>query len=123
MLFPTLTFGLFFLVVYAAAWSLTHYLASRKKEKFQDYLREVAKLGPLEPREAMAGADARALFIKHFGSDYPAIGEAIVKHLRGLPYVDPIEVKGLSVQEAQQKIRKLYIDKEILKAGSFNNRN
>jgi len=75
---------------YAAAWSLTHYLATRKKEKFQDYLREVAKLGPLEPREAAAGAEARALFNKYFGSDYPAIGEALVKHLRGLPYVDPI---------------------------------
>src|SRR5690606_25147069 len=27
---------------YAAAWSLTHYLASRQKEKFNAYLRDVA---------------------------------------------------------------------------------
>jgi hypothetical protein len=33
---------------YASAWALTHYLASRKKEKFHAYLREVAKLEPLE---------------------------------------------------------------------------
>ncbi len=75
---------------YAAAWSLTHYLATRQREKFRQYLREVAKLGPLEPREAVAAADPKALFATHFGSDYAAIEDKLVEHLRRLPYVDPV---------------------------------
>ncbi|QVL31161.1 polysaccharide biosynthesis/export family protein [Telmatocola sphagniphila] len=50
----------------------------------------------------------------------PAIGYPFVVSEDGtvtLPYVDPIDVKGLSVPEAQLKIKKLYTDKEILKAG------
>lgn len=75
---------------YAAAWSLTHYLASRQKEKFQDYLREIAQLGPLEPREGLSSADPQAIFARHFGSDFAGIEDDLVKHLRTLPYVDPI---------------------------------
>jgi hypothetical protein len=75
---------------YAAAWSLTHYLASRQKEKFQNFLRDVARLGPLEPREQRAGEVSRRLFDAHFGSDYASIQKALLAHLKSLPYVDPI---------------------------------
>jgi hypothetical protein len=75
---------------YAAAWSLTHYLASRQKEKFQAFLRDVAKLGPLEPREERPGQASRRLFEAHFGSNYASLEKAMVEHLKSLPYVDPI---------------------------------
>ena len=75
---------------YAAAWSLTHYLASRQKEKFQDYLRDVAQLGPLEPSDGLAVPEGRRLFVKHFGDDYAALEQELVTHLKSLPYVDPI---------------------------------
>jgi hypothetical protein len=75
---------------YAAAWSLTHYLASRQKEKFQAFLRDVAKLGPLEPREERAGQASRRLFEAHFGSNYASLEKAMLDHLKSLPYVDPI---------------------------------
>ncbi len=75
---------------YAAAWSLTHYLASRQKEKFQDYLRDVAQLGPLEPAAQQAATVGRQTFDKHFGNDYGEIAEGVIEHLRSLPYVDPI---------------------------------
>lgn len=76
---------------YAAAWGLTHYLASRQKEKFHAYLHEVARLGPLEPAGASAGAaESKKLFVQFFGSDFGAIEDALVKHLQGLPYSDPI---------------------------------
>ncbi len=75
---------------YAAAWSLTHYLASRQKEAFQDYLRDVAQLGPLEPADRQAATLGRQTFTKHFGSDYAALETAMLAHLKSLPYVDPI---------------------------------
>ncbi|HTM54784.1 MAG TPA: DUF1570 domain-containing protein [Pirellulales bacterium] len=76
---------------YASAWALTHYLASRKKEKFHAYLREVAKLEPLEPRDPrQATAQRKQLFTKFFGSDYEAIERAVIEHVQSLPYTDPI---------------------------------
>ncbi len=59
---------------YASAWALTHYLASRKKEKFHAYLRDVATLEPLEPREGALGSERqKEMFTKHFGSDFAAL--------------------------------------------------
>jgi hypothetical protein len=75
---------------YAAAWSLVHYLASREQKKFQDYLRAVAQLGPLEPREGLAEADPKRLFVEHFGDNFARLEDELVEHLRALPYVDPI---------------------------------
>jgi hypothetical protein len=75
---------------YAAAWALTHYLASRQRAKFQAYLRDVAQSSPLGDRNGLATADPRRVFVKHFGDDFAAIEDALVKHLQSLPYVDPI---------------------------------
>ncbi len=75
---------------YAAAWALTHYLATRQRAKFQDYLRDVAQLPPLAARGSVAPEDPKAAFVRHFGSDFGAIQDAVVKHLQTLPYIDPI---------------------------------
>ena len=76
---------------YASAWGLTHYLASKRKDKFHAYLREVAKLGPLEPRdEAQMAVEQKKLFTQFFGSNYGALEDDLVKHLKSLPYTDPV---------------------------------
>jgi hypothetical protein len=75
---------------YAAAWSLTHYLASRKQEAFQNYLRDIAQLGPLEPGRGSEKAARDQLFAQHFGDDFARLEDDLVEHLRSLPYVDPI---------------------------------
>jgi Protein of unknown function (DUF1570) len=75
---------------YAAAWSLTHYLASRQRTRFHDYLRDVAEFGPLEPREGISADEAKKLFVQHFGDDFAALEESLLTHLRTLPYADPI---------------------------------
>jgi hypothetical protein len=69
---------------------LTHYLASRQRAMFQPYLRDVAQSSPLGDRNGLATADPRRVFVKHFGDDFAAIEDALVKHLQSLPYVDPI---------------------------------
>lgn len=51
----------------------------------------------------------------------PAIGYPFVVAEDGrvtLPFIDPVDVKGLSVPAALEKIRKIYLDQEILKKGS-----
>lgn len=72
---------------YAAAWSLTHFLAGRRRAKFFAYLSDVSQRGPLEdftPRQNIE------LFTKHFGDEYPALDGELVQHLMKLPYEDPI---------------------------------
>ncbi|MEX2113084.1 MAG: DUF1570 domain-containing protein [Pirellulales bacterium] len=75
---------------YAAAWALTHYLASRQRAKFQNYLRDVAQLAPLATRGGVAPDDPKQVFVRYFGADFAAIEDALVEHLKSLPYVDPI---------------------------------
>lgn len=72
---------------YAWAWALTHYLAERKQEAFFAYLAEVSRIGPMEERSS---SEEAALFSKHFGDDFPAMENALMQHLKKLPYVDPI---------------------------------
>jgi len=87
---------------YAAAWSLTHYLAKAKRVEFAAYLRDVAALGPFEGVSsgtlsgASTGAEPKglvrenmALFTQHFGEDLKEHERRLVLHLKNLPYKDP----------------------------------
>jgi len=79
---------------YAAAWSLTHYLAKAKRVEFAAYLRDVSQLGPLEGAGAFAEPKALVrenmdLFTKHFGEDLKDHERRLVLHLKKLPYSDP----------------------------------
>jgi hypothetical protein len=94
---------------YAAAWSLVHYLASRQRDKFHAYLRDVAQLGPLEPRGRGGDRELENLFARHFGTNYAAMEKELVGHLRSLPYVDPI---------ANQTHYVVMIDSAALRAAS-----
>lgn len=69
---------------YAFSWALVHYLAKFQQDEFFDYLREVSQTGPLEKTESVD------LFTKHFGSEYTQLEAGLSKHLKSLPYVDPI---------------------------------
>lgn len=73
---------------YAWSWALTHFLGEKKREQFQKYLTDVTKFEPLKPRSA---AERRDLFVKHFGDDFKKLDTALLGHLYGLKYVDPIE--------------------------------
>jgi len=79
---------------YAAAWSLTHYLAKAKRVEFAAYLRDVSQLGPLEGVGAAAEPKGLVrenmdLFTKHFGDDLKDHERRLVLHLKKLPYSDP----------------------------------
>ena len=78
---------------YASAWSLTHYLATKKKSEFSKYLAEVAKISPLEgsieitkPGVVLHNATA---FEKQFGGKYDDLEKKLIQHLQKLPYDDP----------------------------------
>lgn len=79
---------------YAAAWSLTHFLAKRRRAKFSGYVQEVSKLGPLETTGDILAPgivkENMQLFEKHFGTDLPALEKQLVMHLEQLPYNDPL---------------------------------
>jgi hypothetical protein len=78
---------------YASAWSLTHYLATKKRVDFTKYLAEVAKTGPLQGSVEVTadGLVERNLasFEKRFGDDYVDLEKKLIQHLQKLPYDDP----------------------------------
>ena len=70
---------------YAVAWALTHYMITKRKSQLFEYLREVAMAGPLQ-----RAGDEQELFKKHFGKNLALIEREMIKHIRGLPYTDPV---------------------------------
>lgn len=99
---------------YAAAWSLTHFLAERRRSAFSDFVREVSQLGPFETAGAVeepgvVPANA-ALFQKHFGSDFAELEADLVTHLKKQPYRDPFAefphfVATIAVIDGRREIR------------------
>ena len=69
---------------YATSWALINYLAKYERSDFHDYLRRVSDIGPLE------AAQPGSLFTEYLGSEYVDLEGQVIKHLRSLPYVDPI---------------------------------
>jgi hypothetical protein len=80
---------------YASAWSLTHYLATKKKAEFNKYMAEVAKLGPFEGavdrQPPGIVPDNLPTFEKYFGNDYVDLEKKLILHLQKLPYNDPFK--------------------------------
>lgn len=78
---------------YASAWSLTHYLAKNRRANFNNYVREISQLGPLETAGEIVAPgvveENVALFKKHFGDDLQDVETRLVQHLKKLPYNDP----------------------------------
>lgn len=70
---------------YAVAWALTHYMLTKRKSEFFDYLRDVSQLGPLQE-----GSDQQDRFKEFFGESLASIEREMIKHIRGLPYTDPV---------------------------------
>jgi hypothetical protein len=78
---------------YAAAWSLTHYLAESRRPAFQRYLQEVSQTGPFEMTGKIVAPgvvpENLAVFRKHFSADLAEVQSSVIEHLKGLPYRDP----------------------------------
>jgi hypothetical protein len=78
---------------YAAAWSLTHFLATHEKEKFHQYIRRTSKIGPLDGNANVVAPgiipDNLKLFRETFGEDLSGMEGRLVKHLKSLDYSDP----------------------------------
>jgi len=78
---------------YAAAWSLTHYLAKSRRVEFNNYVRAVSQLGPLETFGTNVGRGTNpenlALFQQTFGDELAEVEKRLVLHLKRQPYDDP----------------------------------
>ena len=87
---------------YATAWSLTHYLATKRKKELFAYLRELNEIAPLDESR-----DELVRFMQHFGSDFATIEREMIKHIRSLPYSDPVLNQPYFLITATSGTRKL----------------
>jgi len=99
---------------YAAAWSLTHFLAKTKRPQFFAYVREVTKLRPFQGASEVISPgimpENLALFEKHFGDDLTDVENRLVAHLKKQPYTDPFAsyphfLATIEVREGRRMIR------------------
>ena len=99
---------------YAAAWSLTHFLAKTKRNQFAAFVRETAQLKPFEGNYDVVAAGIvphhLTQFKKHFGDELSAMETRLVAHLRKQPYLDPFAkfphfVATIAVREGRRIIR------------------
>lgn len=87
---------------YAVAWSLTHYLATKRKQDLFAYLRELNTIAPLgEPQDELVR------FMQHFGGDFASLEREMIKHIQGLPYSDPVLNQPYFLVTAKAGKRKL----------------
>lgn len=99
---------------YAAAWSLTHFLAKTKRSQFAAYVREATKLKPFEGDHDVVAPGIvlqnLAVFKTHFGEDFSNLETRLVAHLKKQPYKDPFAafphfVATIAVREGRRVIR------------------
>jgi len=99
---------------YAAAWSLTRFLAKTKRNQFAAYVRETAKLKPFQGDYDVVAPGIvpqhLTLFKKHFGDELPALENRLAAHLKKQPYTDPFAeyphfVATIAVREGRRVIR------------------
>jgi len=80
---------------YAAAWSLTHYLAKNRRMEFAALLRECSKIGPLEGATDIVPPGVirsnREQFTRIFGNDFKDLEVRLILHLKKQTYNDPFQ--------------------------------
>lgn len=78
---------------YASAWALTHYLAKNQRLQFNEFVRKMSELGPLEGNLAIQGPGMipqnLEAFQEQFGSDLADMERRLVLHLKKQPYQPP----------------------------------
>lgn len=78
---------------YATAWALTHLLVEKKNDSFQDYMRLLQTMKPLQGMAARSGQPVKenlAQFATYFGEDFAGLETDLVRHLEKCPYNSPV---------------------------------
>ena len=78
---------------YASAWALTHYLAKNKRVEFNEYVKKMSQLGPLEATGPVVPPglvrENLVTFEAQFGDNLPDMENRLVLHLKKQNYNDP----------------------------------
>jgi hypothetical protein len=78
---------------YATAWSIVHYLASKKRRQFYEYVAQMSHLGPFRGMVAREGQPVLANlehFQAFFGEDTRETEQKMVDYLSKLDYESPV---------------------------------
>ncbi|WP_158265093.1 DUF1570 domain-containing protein [Blastopirellula marina] len=78
---------------YASAWGLTHYLATQRRSDFNDFMRELSQIKPMEGAVELSAGGVilpnQEEFSKHFGEDLSQIERGMIDHLKSQQYDHP----------------------------------
>ncbi|TWT34266.1 DUF1570 domain-containing protein [Blastopirellula retiformator] len=78
---------------YASAWGLTHYLASQRRSDFNELMRQLSAIRPLEGSVNVTTGGVilsnKEDFSKHFGDDLSEVEKGMIAHLKSQQYNHP----------------------------------
>lgn len=78
---------------YAAAWSIVHFLAKKKRRQFNDYVAQMSQLQPMRGMVARPNdpvVENLEHFQSFFGEDLEKNEQDMIKYLTGLNYESPV---------------------------------
>ncbi len=78
---------------YATAWAITHYLCEKQNKKFQDYMKLLSGMKPLQGMAAKPGEPIPGNiehFQTFFATEFAQVEAEIVRHLEKQPYISPV---------------------------------
>ncbi len=78
---------------YATAWAITHYLCEKQNKKFQEYLKLLSGMKPLQGMAAKPGEPILGNmehFQTFFASEFAQVETDLVRHLEKQPYTSPV---------------------------------
>jgi hypothetical protein len=99
---------------YATSWAITHFLVEKKNKEFQEYIRLISTMKPLQGMAARPGQPVTSNlehFQKYFGDDFSAAETELVRHLEKQPYASPVAalphfVALIQYPAEQKKVRR-----------------
>jgi len=90
---------------YATAWALTHYLAKNKRVEFNEFVKKMSQLGPLEATGPIVQPgvvrENLVTFQLQFGDKLPDMENRLVLHLKKQDYNDPFAAQPHFVATVQ----------------------
>jgi hypothetical protein len=93
---------------YALAWGLVHYLASKDREKFQAYLKDISQLKPFDRATIQLAGRPDPHFATHFGHNFKTLEQGVLQHLNSrqirAEYKDPVENQTHYLVRCTQKV-------------------
>jgi len=93
---------------YAESWALTHFLMTKYRSQYTEYLRQMAEIR-LNRGETAKTADEVALLLKCLGKDLPTLDKEFRDYMKSFPKIDDPDIKKfMEYEEIVNRLKQVF---------------